>query len=83
LKDLLSLCAKDDDIARFIYNTAPPTYQNARFSDWFRGYLQNQMEECNSKNLSTYSYYANRIPVLKKALAHLEVYEEKCKTFAE
>jgi len=83
LKDLLSLCAKDDEIARFIYNTAPPTYQHARFSDWFRGYLQNQMEEVNSKNLSTYSYYANRIPSLKKALAHLEVYEEKCKTFAE
>lgn len=26
LKDLLSLCAKDDDVAKFIYTTAPPTY---------------------------------------------------------
>lgn len=83
LKDLLSLCAKDDDVAKFIYNTAPPTYQYSRFSDWFRGYLEHQMAEVNSKNLQQYSYYANRLPGLKKALAHLEVYEEKCKAFAE
>lgn len=26
LKDLLSLCAKDDDVAKFIFESAPPTY---------------------------------------------------------
>lgn len=41
------------------------------------------MEEVQGKNLSQYSYYANRLPSLKKAIAHLEVYEEKCKAFAE
>ena len=40
LKEMLSLMAKDDDIARFVYRSAPPTYQMARYSDWIRPYLE-------------------------------------------
>ena len=40
LKEMLSLMAKDIDIARFVYHSAPPSYQNARYSDWIRPYLE-------------------------------------------
>jgi hypothetical protein len=39
LKEMLSLMAKDSLIARFVYYTAPTTYQHARYSDWIRPYL--------------------------------------------
>jgi len=45
LKNLLSLASKDREIARFLYNTPPNTYQHARYSDWFRAYLDNQHKE--------------------------------------
>lgn len=40
LKEMISLMAKDDDIARFVYRSAPATYQTARYSDWIRPYLE-------------------------------------------
>ena len=39
LTELLSLMAKDEDIARYVYTSAPPTYTNARYTDWIRPYL--------------------------------------------
>ena len=32
--------AKDDVIAKFIYDSTPPTYQYARYSDWIKPYLE-------------------------------------------
>jgi hypothetical protein len=75
LKDLLSLCVKDQDIARFVYRTAPPTYQYARYSDWFRGYIEGQKSELDNTNMSTYSYYQNRIIAVNKAYDLLEKFE--------
>jgi hypothetical protein len=37
---MLSLMAKDDTIALFVYKSAPPTYQSSRFVDWIRPYLE-------------------------------------------
>lgn len=42
LKDLLSLADKDDVIARYIWSAHPPTYMYARYSDWFREYVDSQ-----------------------------------------
>jgi hypothetical protein len=42
LQEMLSLMAKDEDIARFVYNSVPPTYQYSRYSDWIRPYLEGQ-----------------------------------------
>ena len=41
LQEMLHLMTKDDTIARFVYNQPPQTYQFARFTDWFRIYLEN------------------------------------------
>ena len=45
LKEMLSLMSKDIEIARFIYYTAPPSYQYARYSDWIKPYLEGQKSE--------------------------------------
>lgn len=57
IKDLLSLCKKDETICRYVYTAAPPTYQYARYSDWFRSYLEGQKAELEKTGMSTYTYY--------------------------
>lgn len=83
LKDLLSLCLKDRQICEYVYKCAPPSYQYARYSDWFRGYLEHQQHEMESTNMSTYSYYQPRIQAIKKAFVHLEKFEAICQEMLE
>jgi hypothetical protein len=40
LKELLSLMRKDEVIAKYLYHLPSFTYQGARFTDWFRPYLE-------------------------------------------
>jgi len=61
LKDLISLCIKDIEIARYIYKQAPHSYQYARYSDWFRGYIEGQQQELEISSMSAYTYYQTRI----------------------
>lgn len=72
LKDLLSLCAKDTAIARFVYGTAPFTYQFSRYSDWFSQFIKNVKEELD-KNTTTMnmSYYAPKIAAINKAHTYM------------
>ncbi len=51
---MLSLMAKDDQIARFIYNSGPPSYQYARYIDWIRPYLESQKSDL--ERTSSYTY---------------------------
>ncbi len=76
LKDLLSLMAKDEDIARFVYNSQGPTYQFARYSDWFRGYLLYHKEEIEKSNIPT--YFKEKYDKVVKSIKYLEKYEETC-----
>lgn len=66
LQEMLSLMAKDDDIARFVYKTAPPTYQISRYSDWIRTYLENQKHEVEKAN--SYAYFKNKHDAILKSL---------------
>ena len=61
LKDLISLCLKDIDIARYIYRQAPPSYQYARYSDWFRSYIETQQMELEKSSMAAYTYYQARV----------------------
>lgn len=45
LKDLIKLCVKDEDIARYIFSFPGQTLQWHRFIDWFEGYLNYQAVE--------------------------------------
>ena len=78
---MISLMAKDDDIARFVYRSAPATYQMARYSDWIRPYLENQKAEIERS--TGYSYFKAKFDTIVKALSLLEKYEEKCLQFKQ
>src|SRR5207244_7574267 len=81
LKEMLSLMAKDDDIARFVYYSAPPTYQHARYSDWIKPYLEHQKADIERSN--AYSYFKNKHDTILHTLKLFDVYDEKCKRFSE
>jgi hypothetical protein len=78
---MISLMAKDDDIARFVYFSAPPTYQTSRYSDWIRPYLESQRNDIERSN--SYSYFKSKHDTIIASLSLLEKFEEKCKQFAE
>ena len=80
LQEMLHLMSKDEAIARFVYKTAPPTYQSARFTDWIRPYLENQRGE-TEKAGSYNSYFKNKLESILKSLIYLERFEEKDKVF--
>ena len=80
LKELLHLMAEDDDIARFVFNTAPPTYQNARFTDWMLPYLENQKND-TEKSGSVNSYFKHKYDSVRAALEHYDKYQSKAERF--
>lgn len=77
---MLNLMSKDDDIARFVYYTIPPTYQYARYTDWIRIYLENQRQE-TERSASYNNYFKNKFDSILKSLVYLERYEQKAAVF--
>jgi hypothetical protein len=75
LKEMLSLMAKDQEIARFVYNAAPPTYFSARYSDWFRPYLEYQRADVERTNM--YAYNKAKYDNILKSLQYLDLYEQR------
>jgi len=43
LYEVLHLACADEDLFKYIYDTKPPTYQFARFTDWFYDFAQQQL----------------------------------------
>lgn len=72
LEELLSLMKKDKVIARYIYHLPPPTYQSARFTDWFRPYLEEQLNDPSRASASSNQYFKHKYELLNKAIAHLD-----------
>ena len=70
LKEMVSLMAKDEDIARYVYNSAPYTYQYSRYSDWIRPYLQYQKSDVEKSN--AYTYFKAKLDTINKTLTLLE-----------
>jgi hypothetical protein len=71
IKDLLSLCIKDQAIADYIHKQSPPTYQLSRYTDWFQQYIQGIIDdnEKYSNNASSYSatnYMQSKIILTEK-----------------
>lgn len=85
LADLLQLCCEDDEICEFIYAQPPPTYQYARFSDWFEPFARDQRAYYVEQS-SKYATYQDlqvkaNIEVLTQILSLLPVFKEKCAKF--
>ena len=79
LKEMISLMAKDDQIARFVFKSAPATYQGARYTDWIRPYLENQRAEIERNK--SFTFYKNKHEAVIKSLIMFERYEERCEKF--
>ena len=62
---------KDDAIARFVYHLPPASYQCARFTDWFRPYLEEQLADPQRGSAAQNQYFRTKYDLLAKALAHL------------
>jgi len=75
LKELLSLMRKDSAVAHFIYHLPAHTYQCARFTDWFRPYLEEQLADPSRSSVAANQYMRNKYDLLTKALAHLDALE--------
>lgn len=58
LKDLIKLCVKDDEIARYIFDCPAQTLQWNRFIDWFHNYINHQTAEQLKIMHTNYSYKA-------------------------
>lgn len=75
LKEMLSLMAKDEQIARYVYNASPPTYQSSRYSDWIRPYLEYQKADVERTNM--YSYNKAKYDNILKSLEYLNLFESR------
>ena len=84
IKALLSLCNKDETIARYLYTLPPPSYQGARFIDWIVPYMKHQRTELSKAHtMSNAPYYEKRLALLDKCEMHMEKFQERCKRFSE
>lgn len=75
IKDLISLCVKDVKIARFIYRLPPNSYQNARYCDWFTGYIDNLIEE---QEKASHSFFQPRATRAAKCQEKLKMFKTVC-----
>jgi hypothetical protein len=72
---MLSIMAKDEKIARYVYSQAAPTYQGARYTYWIRPYLEYQKTEVERTN--SYAYFKAKHDAILKALDYLRLFEER------
>ncbi len=67
--------AKDEQVARYVYSQAPPTYNCSRYTDWIRPYLEYQKSEVERTN--SYAYFKAKHDAILKALEYLHLFEER------
>jgi hypothetical protein len=70
VKDLMSLCLKDDMICKYIYNLPPPSYQYQRYVDWFGVYIDDiktENDKMGQNSVSNSPYLQNKINLQSKA----------------
>ena len=82
LNEIVSLCLEDDEICEYIYNQPPPTYQYARYTDWFESFCVEQRNQLIDQ-LQRYTTYQDMqskesIAVLTQILSSLPEFEKKC-----
>lgn len=70
---LLVLITQDNDVATFFSELPGPTYCLARYTDWFRPYLERQLADANKGYSGTYS--TEKEEIIVKCLSLMEQYE--------
>lgn len=74
LYSLLNLIACDDNVAEYFSEIPGPTYAFARYTDWIKPYLNEQLVDARKGYAGSYSSQKEEIVV--KALSLYEKYEE-------
>lgn len=80
--EVIHLACADDDLCRYIYAIDPPTYQHARYTDWFYQYAVEQrahVEKMMSNHASVHSFYEKRLEIIDALFAKFKEFNEKCK----
>ena len=83
LKELLSMMRKKETIARFVYHLPPCTYQSARFTDWVKPYIDEQLADPARQTAATNNYIRGKFALLEKAAAHYEALEPLLQKYEE
>ena len=73
LQSLLALIAQDEVVAKYFSELPGPTYCLARYTDWFKPYLEKQLAD--AKGGSHASYSTQREETVVKCLSLYERYE--------
>lgn len=74
---------KDEAIARFVYHLPPCTYQCARFTDWIKPYITEQLADPARNSAATNNYIRGKFALLEKAAAHYEALEPQLAQYEE
>ena len=79
LNILLEIIVENQFLLEYMFNLDPPTYEYARFTDWFRPYLEKELEKAR-RNM-TYRHSTKKEEQIVKCFGFLEVYEAKLKEY--
>jgi hypothetical protein len=79
LNILLEIIVENQFLSEYVFNLDPPTYQYARFTDWFRPYLNKRIKEI--KRNMQYRHSTKKQECVIKCFAYLEVYEKALKQY--
>jgi hypothetical protein len=79
LNILLEIIVENQFLSEYMFNLDPPTYEYARFTDWFRPYLEKELDKAR-KNM-TYRHSTKKEEQIVKCFCFLEIYEAKLKKY--
>lgn len=79
LNILLEIIVGSPFLSEYMFNLDPPTYEFARFTDWFRPYLGKELEKAQ-KN-STYKQSSKKGESIMKSFDFLEKYEQSLNAY--
>lgn len=74
LHSLLNLIAQDDKVAAYFSEVPGPTYSYARYTDWIKPYLNEQLVDARKGYAGSFS--AQKEEIVIKALSLYDKYEE-------
>mmetsp|Transcript_42020 Transcript_42020/g.48702 ORF Transcript_42020/g.48702 Transcript_42020/m.48702 type:complete len:291 (-) Transcript_42020:587-1459(-) len=79
LNILLEIIVENDFLSEYMFNTDPPTYEYARFTDWFRPYLLKELEK--ARRSMAYRHSTKKEESVVKCFSYLELYESKLRKY--
>ena len=73
LNILLEIIVENKFLSEYMFNSDPPTYEYARFTDWFRPYLNKELEKAR-RNMA-YRHSPKKEEWIVKCFSFMDVYD--------